>query len=45
MAASIMAVQPLLVIPLVVLLHRERVGTGGVAGTLVAVAGVALLFL
>jgi drug/metabolite transporter (DMT)-like permease len=44
-AASIMAVQPVLVIPLVVLLHRERVGIGGVAGTLVAVAGVALLFL
>ena len=44
-AASIMALQPVLVIPLVVLLHRERVGVGGVAGALVAVAGVALLFL
>ena len=44
-AASIMAVQPVLIIPLVVLLHRERVGIGGVAGALVAVAGVALLFL
>ena len=43
-AASIMALQPVLVIPLVVLLHRERVGVGGIAGALVAVAGVALLF-
>jgi drug/metabolite transporter (DMT)-like permease len=44
-AASIMALQPVLIIPLVVVLHRERVGVGGVAGALVAVAGVALLFL
>ncbi len=44
-AASIMAMQPVLVIPLVMLLHGERVRIGGVAGTLVAVAGVALLFL
>jgi drug/metabolite transporter (DMT)-like permease len=44
-AASIMALQPVMIIPLVVLLHRERVGIGGVAGALVAVAGVALLFL
>ncbi|HKI01051.1 MAG TPA: DMT family transporter [Thermoanaerobaculia bacterium] len=44
-AASIMALQPVMIIPLVVLLHRERVGFGGVAGALVAVAGVALLFL
>jgi drug/metabolite transporter (DMT)-like permease len=43
-AASIMALQPVLVIPLVMLLHRERVGVGGIAGALVAVAGVALLF-
>jgi drug/metabolite transporter (DMT)-like permease len=43
-AASIMALQPVLVIPLVVVLHRERVGFGGIAGALVAVAGVALLF-
>ncbi len=40
-----MALQPVLIIPLVVLFHRERVGPGGIAGTLVAVAGVALLFL
>jgi drug/metabolite transporter (DMT)-like permease len=44
-AASIMALQPVLVIPLVMLLHRERVGFAGFAGTLVAVAGAALLFL
>jgi drug/metabolite transporter (DMT)-like permease len=44
-AASIMALQPVLIIPLVVVLHRERVGPGGIAGALVAVAGVALLFL
>jgi drug/metabolite transporter (DMT)-like permease len=44
-AASIMALQPVLIIPLVVLLHRERVGIGGIAGALMAVAGVALLFL
>ncbi len=44
-AASIMALQPVIIIPLVVLIYRERVGTGGVLGALVAVAGVALLFL
>lgn len=44
-AASIMALTPILVIPLVVLLRRERVGLGGVAGAAVAVAGVAVLFL
>ncbi len=44
-AASLMATTPLLVIPAVVLLHGERVGWGGLAGTAVAVGGVALLFL
>jgi drug/metabolite transporter (DMT)-like permease len=44
-AASIMALTPIIIIPLVVLLRRERVGLGGIAGALVAVAGVALLFL
>ncbi|MES1240024.1 MAG: DMT family transporter [Acidobacteriota bacterium] len=44
-AASIMALTPVLIIPLVVVLRGERVGIGGVAGALVAVAGVALLFL
>ncbi len=44
-AASIMALTPVLIIPPVVLLRGERVGVGGVVGALVAVAGVALLFL
>ena len=44
-AASIMALTPVLIIPLTVLLRRERVGIGGVLGALVAVAGVAILFL
>jgi drug/metabolite transporter (DMT)-like permease len=44
-AASLMATTPVLIIPLVVLLRREHVGLGGVAGALVAVAGVVLLFL
>lgn len=44
-AASIMALTPVLIIPLVILLRRERVGVGGIAGAAVAVAGVALLFL
>jgi len=44
-AASIMALTPVLIIPLVVLLRGERVGLGGLAGAVVAVSGVALLFL
>ena len=44
-AASIMALTPVLIIPLTVLLRREHVGIGGVLGALVAVAGVAILFL
>jgi drug/metabolite transporter (DMT)-like permease len=44
-AASLMALTPILLIPLVVLLRREHVGFGGVAGAAVAVAGVAVLFL
>lgn len=44
-AASIMALTPVLIIPLVVLVRRERVGWGGVLGAAVAVFGVALLFL
>lgn len=44
-AASIMAVQPVLLIPLVVVLHREKVGLGGIGGTVLATVGVALLFL
>lgn len=44
-AASIMALTPVLIIPLVILLRGERVGIGGFAGAVVAVCGVALLFL
>jgi drug/metabolite transporter (DMT)-like permease len=44
-AASIMATTPILIIPLVVLLRGERVGLGGLGGAVLAVAGVALLFL
>lgn len=44
-AASLMGTTPVLIIPAVVLLGRERVGLGGVAGALLAVGGVALLFL
>lgn len=44
-AASIMALTPVLIIPLVILLRGERVGIGGLAGAVVAVCGVALLFL
>ncbi|HEX6203674.1 MAG TPA: DMT family transporter [Thermoanaerobaculia bacterium] len=43
-AASIMATTPVLILPVVVLSGRERVGPGGVLGALVAVAGVVLLF-
>jgi drug/metabolite transporter (DMT)-like permease len=44
-AASIMALTPVLIIPLVIVLKKEKVGIGGFAGALVAVIGVALLFL
>ena len=44
-AASIMAITPVLIIPVLVLHRRERVGVGGVLGALLAVAGVVLLFL
>lgn len=44
-AASIMATTPVLIIPVLVLLGRERVGLGGWLGALLAVGGVALLFL
>jgi len=44
-AASLMATTPVLIIPVVVLGGKERVGLGGVAGAVLAVAGVALLFL
>jgi drug/metabolite transporter (DMT)-like permease len=44
-AASIMAVTPVLIIPVAVLWGGERVGTGGVIGAVLAVTGVAVLFL
>ena len=44
-AASIMALTPVLIIPLVFFLRGERAGVGGLLGAIVAVAGVALLFL
>jgi drug/metabolite transporter (DMT)-like permease len=44
-AASIMALTPIVIIPLVVLFRRERVGLGGIAGAVVAVSGVVILFL
>jgi drug/metabolite transporter (DMT)-like permease len=43
-AASLMAVTPVLIIPVLLLSGRERVGAGGVLGALVAVTGVVLLF-
>lgn len=43
-AASIMATTPVLILPVVALTGRERVGPGGVLGAIVAVAGVVLLF-
>ena len=42
-AASIMAIYPVMLIPVVVLLGRERVGLRGVLGTVLAVLGVVLL--
>ena len=44
-AASLMALTPVLIIPLVVLLRGEKVGIGGIAGAAVAVSGVVLLLL
>jgi drug/metabolite transporter (DMT)-like permease len=43
-AASLMATTPLLIIPLVILLRREKVGPSGVGGAVLVVGGVALLF-
>ena len=44
-AASIMAVTPLLVIPVAAVVYRERITSRAVLGTVVAVVGVILLFL
>lgn len=44
-AATIMAIVPVLIIPPAVLLHRERVTPRAVAGAVLAVVGVGILFL
>lgn len=44
-AASIMGTTPVLIIPYMVWVGKERVGLGGILGALLAVSGVALLFL
>tara|TARA_R110002096_G_scaffold435826_2_gene663577 strand:- start:111304 stop:112212 length:909 start_codon:yes stop_codon:yes gene_type:complete len=44
-AASIMSVTPILLIPIMVIVYRERVGVGSVLGTFLAVGGVVVLFL
>jgi drug/metabolite transporter (DMT)-like permease len=44
-AASIMATTPILIIPLAVVTRRERVTGAGMAGALMAIAGVIVLFL
>ena len=44
-AASIMAVTPILVIPVAAVVYRERITSRAVLGTVVAVVGVILLFL
>jgi drug/metabolite transporter (DMT)-like permease len=43
-AASIMATTPIIIIPMVWVARGERVGWSGLVGTVLAVAGVALLF-
>jgi len=44
-AATIMSIVPVLIIPFVILIHRERVSFRAFLGALIAFAGVALLFL
>ncbi len=44
-AATLMALTPVLVLPLVIGIHKERVSRRAALGALAAVAGVALLFL
>ncbi len=44
-AATIMAITPILIIPATVVVHKERVSARAVAGALLAFAGVATLFL
>jgi drug/metabolite transporter (DMT)-like permease len=44
-AATIMSIVPVLIIPFMMVIYRERVSTRAVLGALAAVAGVAVLFL
>lgn len=44
-AATIMATMPILILPLVVLVYKEKVSARAVFGALIAVGGIALLFL
>lgn len=44
-AATLMALTPIFVIPIVYLVRKERVGAGGIGGALVAAGGAALLLL
>lgn len=44
-AATLMATVPVLILPLVILVYRERVSPRAALGAILAVAGVALLFL
>lgn len=43
-ASTLMALPPVLLIPLEYLLYRKRVSNRGIAGTLIAITGVALIF-
>ncbi len=43
-AASIMSTTPVLLIPISIYMFKEKVGWGGIVGSLLAVAGVAVLF-
>jgi drug/metabolite transporter (DMT)-like permease len=44
-ASTLMSLMPVMVIPLVWILYRERTGWRGILGAAIAVAGVAILFL
>jgi drug/metabolite transporter (DMT)-like permease len=44
-SATIMATTPIIIIPLVILLHKEHVSARAIFGAVVAVIGVAILFL
>lgn len=44
-AASLMATTPIMILPIIIWYGREHVGPGGILGAIIAVAGVATLFL